>query len=82
MALAPVGDGTGDFFLFLANDNDFQSRNGFYMDAAGALQAYDAGLDNQTVFLAYRVSAVPLPPAVWLFGSAVAGLAGLRRRRG
>lgn len=81
MALAPVGDGTGDFFLFLANDNDFQSRNGFYMNEAGQLVGYDAGLDNETVFLAFRVSAVPVPPAVWFMGSALAGLFGMARRR-
>jgi len=81
MALAPVGDGTGDFFLFLANDNDFQSRTGFYMNEAGQLVAYDAGLDNETVFLAFRVSAVPVPPALWLMGSALAGLVGVARRK-
>lgn len=30
---------------------------------------------------ALTISAVPIPGAVWLFGSALAGLAGLRRRR-
>jgi len=81
LALAPVGDGTGDYFLFLANDNDFQSQNGFYMNEAGQLVGYDAGLNNETVFLAYRVSAVPVPAAAWLMGSALAGLAGFTRRR-
>lgn len=81
LGLVPVGDGTGDFFLFLANDNDFQSTAGMYMNEAGALVPYDAGLDNDTVLLAYRVSAVPVPGAVWLLGSALAGLAGVARRR-
>ena len=31
--------------------------------------------------IAFTVSAVPLPAAVWLFGSALVGLATLARRR-
>lgn len=44
-----------DYFLFVGNDNDFSSSSGAYMDAAGNLQTYDAGLENDTVILAYRV---------------------------
>lgn len=44
-----------DYFLFLGNDNDFLSTTGAYMDASGTLQAYDGGVENDTVILAYRV---------------------------
>ena len=44
-----------DYFLFLGNDNDFLSTTGAYMDASGALQTYDGGVENDTVILAYRV---------------------------
>jgi hypothetical protein len=40
-----------DFFLFVANDNDFATTEGFQ-----AGQAYDAGLDIATTFLVWRVS--------------------------
>ncbi len=44
-----------DFFLFVANDNDFLTSSGRYLDSAGQLQSYDAGLENDTVVLVYRV---------------------------
>jgi hypothetical protein len=81
LGLVPVGDGTNDFFLFIGNDNDFLSADGKYLDANGVLQGYNAGLENDTVVLAYRVSAVPVPAAVWLMGSGAAGLLGWARRR-
>jgi hypothetical protein len=82
LSLMPVGDGSGDFFLFVGNDNDFQTRNGFLLDAAGNLTAYDAGLENDTMVLAFRVSAVPLPGAAWLMLPALFSLARVARRRG
>ncbi len=36
--------------------------------------------NNDYALAGVDVSAVPLPPAVWLFGSAIAGLIGFRRR--
>jgi len=44
-----------DYFLFIGNDNDFASQTGVYKDAAGALQSYNAGLENDSLVLAYRV---------------------------
>lgn len=44
-----------DFFLFIGNDNDFLTSSGKYLDAAGNLQSYDSGLENDTVILAFRV---------------------------
>jgi len=47
-----------DYFLFVGNDNDFQSATGVYKDAAGNNQSYNAGLENDTLVLAYRVRIV------------------------
>lgn len=57
LALVSANDpaNPNDYFLFVGNDNDFLSSTGKYMDAAGALQSYHAGLDNDTLLLAYRV---------------------------
>jgi hypothetical protein len=44
-----------DYFLFIGNDNDFLTANGHYMDNNGVIQTYDAGLENDTLVLAYRV---------------------------
>ncbi len=84
LSLAPINDGTGDFFLFVGNDNDFLSASGKYLDQNGVLQntsAAGVNLENDTVVLAFRVSAVPIPAAGWLLGSALLGVAQLRRRR-
>ena len=53
LALLPALDPAhpDDYFLFIANDNDFATTDGFH---AGA--AYDAGWDNPTTFLVWRVS--------------------------
>lgn len=71
-----------DYFLFVGNDNDFMTGTGKYLDAAGNLQSYNAGLENDTVILAFRVTAVPEPGTLAL---ALAGLVGLvlrnRKRR-
>ena len=67
LALVSAGDplAPNDYFLFLGNDNDFLTASGKYLDAAGALQNYDAGLENDTMVLAYRVRVLdaPTPPA-------------------
>lgn len=66
LSLAPINDGTGDFFLFVGNDNDFLSASGKYLDQNGVLQntsAAGVNLENDTVVLAFRVSAVPIPAA-------------------
>ena len=69
LALVPVNDAANpnDYFLFVGNDNDFISSTGAYMDPAGAIQPYDAGLENDTMVLAYRVrmsNATPPPTVV------------------
>ncbi len=43
---------------------------------------YTGGTTDVLRLTAVDVAPVPLPPAAWLFGSALVGLFGLRRRRG
>jgi uncharacterized protein YjiK len=50
-----------DFFLFIANDNDFQSSDVKMVDASGALVSYgdcrlNAGITNDAMFYAYRIT--------------------------
>jgi hypothetical protein len=61
LALVPALDPSApnDYFLFIGNDNDFISGEGKYLDSAGALQSYNAGLENDTIILAFRVQVVP-----------------------
>ena len=47
-----------DFFLFVGNDNNFQTTSGKYMLPHGALQIYNAGLAHDSMVLAYRVRIV------------------------
>jgi hypothetical protein len=63
LGLVPVNDplAPNDYFLFVGNDNDFLTSTGKYLDASGTLQSYDAGLENDTMVLAYRVQVVPEP---------------------
>ncbi|MCE9611174.1 MAG: esterase-like activity of phytase family protein [Chthoniobacter sp.] len=70
-----------DYFLFVGNDNDFLSGTGQYLDAAGNLQSYNAGLENDNMVLAYRVTMVPEPGSIALLAGTAAGLLGFRRRR-
>lgn len=68
-----------DYFLFLANDNDFATTNGFQVGAA-----YNDGKDIDTQFLAYRVtiSAVPEPSSWALLAMGLWAVASLTRHRG
>ena len=50
-----------DFFLFVANDNDFQSSDVKMVDASGALVSYgdgrlNAGITNDALFYAWRIA--------------------------
>jgi phosphodiesterase/alkaline phosphatase D-like protein/2',3'-cyclic-nucleotide 2'-phosphodiesterase (5'-nucleotidase family) len=65
LAMVPANDPVypNDYFLFVGNDNDFLSATGKYMDATGTIQSYDAGLENDTIVLAYRVRANAATPA-------------------
>jgi hypothetical protein len=70
-----------DYFLFIGNDNDFTTATGMYMNAAGNLQSYNAGLENDTMILAYRVRIVPEPSTYALVCLGALTAAFVRRRR-
>lgn len=70
-----------EYFLFVGNDNDFQTGSGKYMDAAGDLQSYNAGLENDTMVLAYRAAVVPELETFALLLTGLALVAGMVRRR-
>ncbi|MFI3199673.1 MAG: esterase-like activity of phytase family protein [Methylococcaceae bacterium] len=71
-----IDNGTLFHTLYIANDNDFvpgvAGANQFYVFAVA-----DAGLN----FQAQQIAAVPVPAAVWLFGTALIGLTGFARKR-
>lgn len=70
-------DRPNDYFLFVANDNDFATTDGFH---AGA--AYANPVDIDTMFLAYRVTITPVPePETWALLVAGLGVVGWMRRR-
>ncbi len=81
LGLVPTNDGTGQYFLFVGNDNDFQTGSGKYLDAAGVLQSYNAGLENDTMVLAYRVAAVPEPETFAMLLTGLGLVATIVRRR-
>lgn len=63
LALVSAADPSApdDYFLFIGNDNDFNTRSVRYYDAAGILQTFDTGIENDTMVLAYRVRLINLP---------------------
>ncbi|MFM9957887.1 MAG: esterase-like activity of phytase family protein [Phycisphaerales bacterium] len=68
-----------DYFLFIANDNDFITRNGIMKTSDGTVIPYSDGIENDTMFLAYKISLIPAPGAAAFF--AFGSLALARRRR-
>lgn len=78
-------DGGGDVLLASDNLDDdalqvsvlFQTGQNYYLLVTGDATGAKGGSYTGN----YAVAAVPLPAAVWLFGSALAGLAVVRRRK-
>lgn len=88
-----------DYFLFVANDNDFLTSDGRMVGPDGSIVSYNAftsypggrvpgavgdalnpiNSENDTMFLAYRVTIIPAPGAAALV--ALGALAATRRRR-
>jgi hypothetical protein len=72
-------DRPNDYFLFVANDNDFATTDGFQVG-----EAYNDGKDIDTMFLAYRVTITPAVPEPESWALMLAGLfavGGVARRR-
>lgn len=67
-----------DYYLFVANDNDFATTQGFQVGSA-----YNDGKDIDTMFLVYRVTIAPVPePGVYALLLAGLGvLAAVRIRK-
>jgi len=71
-----------DFFLFIGNDNDFQTQTGTLLTANGTTQAYTAGLENDTMVMVYRVQIIPEPSSLALaFVGGALLFAAIRARR-
>lgn len=70
--LAPGVD--GGYLNYVLSSPILASKLEFFAE----LSTGDQG-DNNYALAGVNVSAVPLPPAVWLFGSAIIGLVGFRR---
>jgi len=92
LALTPTGN-ADEYFLFVANDNDFISGatkmvalDGTTLTTTNALTQNGVPVQNDTMFLAYRVSisgisAIPEPSTyAAIFGAGALGLALWRRR--
>ena len=71
-------DHPDDYILFVANDNDFATTDGFH-----AGEAYADAVDIDTMFLAYRVTiTTPVPePQAWALLLAGLGVVAVARRR-
>ena len=54
----------------------FGSMSAYYTDYMGKI-----GTTSHDALYVAGINAVPIPAAVWLFGSALLGLTGLRRRK-
>lgn len=75
--LAGINDGDGDYALALGfNIGSILAGKSISFD-----YAYVMGLSKDVVDVPVDPSAVPLPGAIWLFGSAIAGFAGFSRRK-
>jgi len=72
-----------DYFLFVGNDNDFATGSGKLLQADGTLLDYGAGLENDTMVLAFRVQIAAVPEPATVAGVISVGLLGIiaRRRR-
>jgi hypothetical protein len=83
-ALDPLAP--NDYFLFIANDNDFITTDGHMLLSDGsttynATNGAPGSWQNDTMFLAYRVSIVPDPGTLALVGLSLAGLGFAKRRK-
>lgn len=67
-----------DYYLFIANDNDFITQNGVMKTYDGHVIEYHDAIENDTMFLAYKVTIIPAPGVGVL---ALGGVLTIARRR-
>lgn len=80
---------TGNYFLAITADFNQgldafgnASSDAYFQSTESILgTAFDSFAGNSFTSFSYEVSAVPVPAAVWLFGSGLLGLVGMARRR-
>jgi MYXO-CTERM domain-containing protein len=74
-----------EYFLFVANDNDFLTSDGFQAGSPYTATVGGQPIDSDTVFLAYRVTVPGLqtsePATLAVLAIGLCALAALRRRR-
>jgi hypothetical protein len=78
----PAGNHAGTVFLFASTDNDGDGTLGIPMAQGGPF--YDYSLNSGFNFnfnLQGTMTVVPVPAAVWLFGSGLLGLVGMAGRK-
>lgn len=74
-----VNDGLGppaDFETFVL-PSTFTDITTVTISGSGGISRNDFSVDN----LSFTVSSIPIPPAIWLFGSGLVGLAAMARRK-
>lgn len=73
----------GDGGILAASEVIFEDDfgNGFEDFAFLRIQSFTGGTDHYEVLAQIETSAVPIPAAIWLFGSALMGLVGIRRKK-
>lgn len=80
---AKTGLGAIDFYF--VHRNPAAGLNQFTGNIGGVQTAYlgifDLTWDGASASLNFNPTVIPLPPAVWLFGSALAGIAGIARHK-
>jgi len=73
-------EGDGTITTIFTGNRNTDGLSGIAMDN-GPFPGFNANFDVRTMSLTNVTSAVPVPAAVWLFGSGLVGLAGVARRR-
>lgn len=74
---------TKDFVLAITNDNgiSWNSDSGYVDMGANAFSVKFNNGDNSVLTVDIQPNPVPVPAAVWLFGTGLMGLVGVARRR-
>lgn len=77
----PAGNNAGTSFLLASTDNDGDGTLGIPMAQGGPFYDSTYGGFNFNFNLQGNMTVVPIPAAVWLFGSGLIGLLGFARTR-